>query len=249
MKKLVLLFIFTFLTSYSQDSKLFEKKPKDYKLIEMNVTEINNTNFNQKINFYYGQNGKISKIVNISKDFNYEEIFEYKEEQLTKIKYINNNPSLNVIKTFDYNDENKLILIIIERMSQNKDNFINTFVKSGVIEIKYEKNKIEKLSKDIAERFPPEKTTILTDQNGNFMSVTSGNQRIAKTTYDDKNNPNDLIYDKSLMGYMFYGSGNDLTIGENIKYEYKYNNYGFPIEQKILYSGKLKTITTYIYNF
>ncbi|WP_405611489.1 hypothetical protein [Polaribacter sp. Asnod1-A03] len=247
MKKILLFFVPILIFSCKKDNSNINI-PKDYKIIEAVITRPNNKDYKSKIKFDYNSNGKLRQIVHSSKEYEFKETYQYQMGRLSKISYLNSNPSLNGNKIFEYNDKGYLRSLTIERMVKNKNDSTLTMTKTATKEFTYKKNEIKIVTKSSSDNPTVKKEIMTLDGDGKFLNLKNVNNSKTDKTYDKKNSINDLIFDKSLIGYELYGRGNLLSLGDKISNTYEYNELVFPTEKRTFYDGKLQSITKYYYN-
>ncbi len=261
MKKLKLLFTLSivltqlsFSSDFNNQSETTSQKvsnnrilvdiPANYHLQELNVINYGKEEFKQNVVFKYNEDNTIKERIIKSELFTIIETYEYKNGLISKIHIDNSNPKLSAIKLIEYKEDKISSIGILYKSSKNLDIYEQS---PCIAEITHFTNKIEKISSCKDGRLPTEKTTIVLDNNGNFLDKTSDKSVFPKKTYDDKINPNNLVYPKYLFGYYEVSLGNVLTEGEDIHYEYKYNSFGLPIEMKKIKANVLIEKTEFIY--
>lgn len=244
MKKIILLLLITTSISYCQISNKLENIPKNYHLIEVNSIDFNFDNFTQKSVLTYNENGTIKNVEISSKEFTINNSFEYKDGLISKNFFNNSNSDLSAVSIFNYKN-GKLSTITSKRTSTKKPKNYEQIASTKYF--LYIENRIEITTESKDNRLPTIKEIIYLDSDGNFIRKTNDQYDIPKFTYDNKINPNDLVMPKYLIGEGEFGSGNILTEGDDITYEYIYNSYDLPIEENKFEKGKLIKTTKYTY--
>jgi hypothetical protein len=243
-KKFIFLSFIITSISYSQNPKSPENLPKNYHLIEINSVDFKHDNFTQKTVFKYNENGTIKSFEMSSKMFQINNLISYKDGFISEILFDNSNSDLSALTVFNYKND-RLSTIISKRTSVEKPKLYEQITTTKYFS--YFENRIEITLESKDNRLPATKETIFLDTDGDFLRKTNNQYELPKFTYDNKRNPSDLVMPKYLMGYIEFGSGNKLTEGENITYEYIYNTFDLPIEQNEFEKGKLIKTTKYTY--
>ena len=210
----------------------------------MNSVDFKHDNFTQKTVFKYNENGTIKNFEMLSKSFHINNIFSYKNGFISEILFDNSNSDLSASTVFNY-EKGRLSTIISKRTSTEKPKLYEQITTTKYFS--YVENRIEITLESKDNRLPATKETIFLDTDGDFLRKTNNQYELPKFTYDNKINPSDLVMPKYLMGYIEFGSGNSMTKGEDITYEYSYNSFGLPIEQNEFEKGKLIKTTKYTY--
>lgn len=239
MKKIIILFIFTFIyCGFSQNCT-------GLKLISMKYVQYDFRDFDQDISFEYNDNGTIHQFKIESKKFNLATEYFYKNDTIRSTYTKNSNVGLSSKSHFKYTN-GKLSGETIEGVNPNIDK--DKFIKTADIKYQYFEKKIIISKTYNIGSYSDSEEAILLDNKGNITKVEYSNRKTPKVTYDGKNDPESLVFPKYLLGHEKFGLGNKLTEGDKIIFKYKYNKFGYPIEQKKYEDGKLITMTTYKYN-
>ncbi|MEN3324328.1 hypothetical protein VP395_11370 [Mariniflexile soesokkakense] len=234
-------------------NKIYRELNGDYKYIEIKTTEINftynenNTISNIKrfwIEKYYEVNSDGSKGGEIKRPTwaEYDLQFYYKDDKINSIKtyehkVISASCYYEHETIFSYNDSGQLG----EYTQRYKDISNKRPWEEYKVVCKYDKNKI--LRTQITDET---KTSggfirdilysVVLNKYGNFMKLESNNENAIEneTKFDNKYNPNDLVYPKYLLGWTDcrYGVGNRLETN----YSHIYNEFDFPFESKYDYN-------------
>ncbi|TDD97814.1 hypothetical protein [Flavobacterium cellulosilyticum] len=232
------------MTNQKASNKMVADIPANYHLQELNVINYGKEEFKQNVVFKYNEDNTIKERIIKSESFTIIESYEYKNGFISKIHFDNSDPKLSAITLIDYKGDEISSIRILRKSVTNSDVYEES---PCIAELTHFTNKIEKISSCKDGRLPTVKATIVLNNNGNFLYKTSDKSVFPNKTYDDKINPNNLVYPKYLLGYYEVSSGNVLTEGIDINYEYKYNSFGLPIEMKKMKANVLIEKTEFIY--
>ncbi len=183
----------------------------------------------------------------------------YENELLSQVKEINEN---SVFYTnLNYDDSDRLISATSTYNNEIKYSYSNDLItKKEFIDkddadqsftIVYEYNSNKRVKKSIQTRIGLELVKDYTyDSSNNVISfVSSLNPGTElKTTYDNKNNPLNLIYTAEIQAIEFIGGNNEIETYQSENMTYEYNDKGYPTKQTVFVVGKLESTITYEYS-
>lgn len=227
------------------EESIDNKKNNIYKLIEVTNKKID-VDWEEYTKYNY-KNGELSEIEYSTKGsdyYNYKKEFQYETNNTVNVYHHNSNGKIVYVDTY-YIVNERIVQLDSRKYSQT---VIKDYIYDGknVNEIKLYNRDLNITEGNIKYEYDYRDNPITIKYN--FSSETE-----TFYTYDNYKNPYSLVYNAAFQKANVISTNNkisEFTIHSiNNRYEYKYNEQGYPTEVKVYEDDVYKYLTTFKYSF